>query len=111
MQNRVYWERHPEIADTIYHRISYHHLLFAGAEAGGVDVGGLWLEAVEAPDEGQLEIARHVADFHPVVLAGVADGHGRRPSVEYVIGFQIQLAAAFLSELPLDSGINLPYSG
>lgn len=69
--------------------ILYTVSLFAGSEAGGVDVGGLGFEAVEAPDEGQLEIARHVADFHPVVLAGVADGHGRRPSVEYVIGFQV----------------------
>lgn len=69
--------------------MSWRYLLFSGAEARGVNACVFRFEAVEAPDEGQLEIARHVADFHPVVLAGVADGHGRRPSVEYVIGFQV----------------------
>lgn len=51
--------------------------LFSSAEAGGVDVGGLGLEAVEAPDEGQFEIARHVAYFHPVVLAATQRAFGR----------------------------------
>lgn len=51
--------------------------LFSGAEAGGVEGGVFGSEAVEAPDECQLEVTGHVVDFHPVVLTGVVDGHGR----------------------------------
>ncbi len=40
-----------------------------GAEAGGVGgEGGFGLEAVEAPDEGEAEIAGHVVDFHTEIL-------------------------------------------
>ena len=68
------------------------------------------LETVETPDECQFEIVRHVAHFHPVILTCMADGHGRRPFVEYVIGFQIKFTASILSELPFYAGIDFPYT-
>ena len=81
-----------------------------GAETRRIDIGILGFESVEAPDKCQFEIPCHIPHFHPVVLTGMADGHGRRPSVEYVIGFQIQFTATLLAELPFDTGIDFPDS-
>lgn len=90
--------------------ISYIPKLFSGTEARGVKGGILGFEAVEAPDECEFKVAGHVVDFHPVVLTGMFDGHGRRPLVENVVSLQIQLTASFLSELPFDPGIDPPDS-
>ena len=51
--------------------------LAAGAEAGGVNVGVFGFEAVETPDEGEFEVAGHASHFHPIVLAGMVNRHGR----------------------------------
>ena len=84
--------------------------LFTSSETRGVDIRVFGLEAVEAPDECEFEFAGHVAHFHPVILTGMADSHGRRPFVEYVIGFQIKFTASILSELPFYAGIDFPYT-
>lgn len=79
-----------------------------GAETRRIDIGILWLESVETPDECQFEITGHVMHFHPVVLAGMAYGHSGSPFVEYVTGFKIKFTATLLAELPFDTGIDFP---
>ena len=54
-----------------------YNRLAARAEAGGVNVGVFGFEAVETPDEGEFEVAGHVSHFHPVILAGMVNCHGR----------------------------------
>ena len=88
----------------------YQDFLFPCAEARCVDVRIFGSEAVESPDECQFEITGHVANFHPVILTCVADSHGRRPFVEYVIDFQIKFTASFFTELPFDTCIDFPYT-
>lgn len=85
--------------------------LLACAKARGVHIDVFWFESVESPNECQFEIAGHIADFHPIVLTGMIDGHFRRPPIEYIIGFQIQLTASFLSKLPFNPGIDFPNTG
>ena len=85
-------------------------MLFSCAKTRCVNVCFFGFEAVESPDECQFEISGHVAHFHPIILTGMVDGHGRRPFVEYVIGFQIKFTASFLSELPFYTGIDFPYT-
>ncbi len=87
----------------------YNDNLFPCAEARCVDVRIFGFEAVEPPDECQFEVVGHVAYFHPIILTCMADSHGRRPFVEYVIGFQMKFTASSLSELPFYAGIDFPY--
>ncbi len=101
--------------------------LVGGAEAGGVGSGGgFGFEAVEAPDECNAEIARHVVYFHPKVLAlaivgagieivgagitflwvwivvvGIGfDCQGWRPAVEEIVSLHVKLATSLFPELP-----------
>ena len=84
--------------------------MIASSVAGGIDgCAVLGFEAIEAPDEGEAEVAGHVAHFHSVVLSGMVDCHGRRPTVEDVIGFQVEFTASFLPKLPFEACIHFPH--
>ena len=85
-------------------------MLIPCAKTRCVNICFFGLETVETPDECQFEVVGHVAHFHPINLTGMVDSHGRRPFVEYVIGFQIKFTASILSELPFYAGIDFPYT-
>ena len=54
-----------------------HMFLSSRSETRGVDIAVFGFEAVETPDEGEFEVAGHVSHFHPIVLAGMVNRHGR----------------------------------
>lgn len=87
-----------------------HQGLAACAKSGGIgDIVVLGFEAVEAPDEGEFEVTGHVADFHTIVLSGSADSHCRRPTVEDVISFKVEVATTRFAKLPFHADINFPH--
>ena len=84
-------------------------MLIPCAKTRCVNICFFGLETVETPDECQFEVVGHVAHFHPIVLTAFVDGHRRRPTVEYVVGFQIKFATMLSAEFPFHSGINFPH--
>ena len=84
------------------------YFLFARTETGCIDFRFPGFEPVESPYKRQFQITGHVAHFHPVILTGTVDGHGRRPSVENVVSLHVKFAAAFVAELPFDAGVDFP---
>ena len=85
-------------------------MLIPCAKTRCVNICFFGFETVETPDECQFEVVGHVAHFHPIILTGMVDSHGRRPFVEYVICLKVEFTATLFPELPFYSGVYFPYS-